>query len=213
MIDKIRKLFALASNNPNQAEADAALAKAMRMMAEQGISEDEVKETKSPIINGDLLGEEAYDLSIMGNAAAKLMGTLFVKYGALGYRFVGRADNVEASVETLKYMMAELERHYKLALPKGLTQKERANFRREFKYTFSLRILQRVGDVISAMASESSTGSALVIHTGNLQDEVREHMSDSLKTSKARPRRLTNAQAVGSAKVAADQVQLRKEVK
>ncbi|MCE5361558.1 MAG: DUF2786 domain-containing protein, partial [Acidithiobacillus sp.] len=37
--DKIAKLLALAGNNPNQAEAISALAKARELMAEHGLSE------------------------------------------------------------------------------------------------------------------------------------------------------------------------------
>lgn len=43
VIDVIKKLFALAGNNPNQEEANAAMAKAQAMLAKHGLSEEEIK--------------------------------------------------------------------------------------------------------------------------------------------------------------------------
>lgn len=42
IIKKIEKLFALAGNNPNEKEAEAALLKAQKLMAEYGIEQSQL---------------------------------------------------------------------------------------------------------------------------------------------------------------------------
>ena len=54
VLTKVRKLLALAGNNPNQAEAFAAMAKAQALMAEHAIALGDVETQEVRVVRRDL---------------------------------------------------------------------------------------------------------------------------------------------------------------
>lgn len=116
-------------------------------------------------------------------AAAELFGVAceLYKEGKEGFVFIGRDENVAMAEETMFWLFRQIEELYKSALPKGLSQKERAEFRRTFKPACALRVRERaikiVRDMVRSDAGARGTGhNALTVmgHFETLRREIRE---------------------------------------
>lgn len=213
MIDKIRKLLALARNNPNSAEAEVALARAMRMMAEHGIREEDVQEETQIGIYQKLI-KDSDGIQYLGSAAALLMGTVFVEIKGRGWAFAGRPQKCEASLEVLLFLLDEREDRYKQALKlrEGrMDQKQRAVFRKDFKNAFSITMLKRVHEINQGLKAESVGSNALVIHANASSEEAAEFLkSKGTKTVKSKPRTYKDGAAVMGGRTAAETVEINK---
>ena len=112
--DKIQKLLSLAGNNPSQEEAQAALLKAQKLMAQYNIE------------RADLTGEEKikYTLEtakVKTNPRSKRMCMIIadsfackviLQYQKNGYKicFFGREDNAKAAKSAMEYIHRVMER-------------------------------------------------------------------------------------------------------
>lgn len=119
------------------------------------------------------------------------------------------------------WLMEQLERFYKQALPRGMTQSDRAKYRKSFKEACALRIFQRSVSLMMEMTrneqtAQASTGStALVVkdHFKRLDEENEEVMVSqypNLRQSKAM--KFTYGSGTSDGQRAGDRVQLRKEI-
>jgi hypothetical protein len=117
-------------------------------------------------------------------AAAKLMGVECYTYdeGRRGFEFIGREELIELATETMMYLFRQIEAIYKQSLPKGMTQRERAEFRKTFKAACALRVLDRAIEVMrdirtNERAAQAATGHNALVVAGYyqmLREEIRE---------------------------------------
>lgn len=142
--DKIRKLLAVANGNANEAESEVAMKMAAALMAKHQITQDELGVKREDVIYGDM-----FEMAPLWHLhAAHAAGVLYGAQPMLSrdrewVGFVGRPSNINAAQDTMAYIIMQVETLYKAALPKGLTKRERAEFRDDFKKACALRVYQR----------------------------------------------------------------------
>lgn len=217
--DKIRNLLAMAEGQANDNESEQALKLAHKLMMRHGIDQDALrpKSERPEVITGD---DHSFDHRwqlVCAQAAAHLYAVktlMRTGYDKQTYfLFVGRSDNLQAAQDTTAYLMLQIEQLYRAALPKGLTQKERARWRKEFKYIAANRVWERCHDLVDS--KPTSTGTDLVIfnHREQLQNEIAEYLEGKVKAGKAyKGPKLKSHDAVMAGRVAGDQVDLHKAV-
>ena len=114
---KIKKLLALAANNPNEAERESALSKATEMMVRHQLSQSEVDRSESD-------PNEVVMRSVKANKrgtrkqywVAKVVGEITQTLSANGSTgeivFFGRADAVETASHMYDYLNKEFDRRW-----------------------------------------------------------------------------------------------------
>lgn len=193
--EKIAKLLAL-STSSNDGESAAAMALAQKLMMQHGIEQDQLNPTEKPRV-GETSREplKADFQGIAGQAAAVLYGCKVVYYQNGKDKeivFVGRESNREVAKATWSFFLLQIEAQYKVDLPKGLTQKERAAFRLDYKLSMARRMYQRCESY-----QPSNPGTALVVHKAGLVEEVDDYLGGlGVKVKKAKARTIKSAQAL-----------------
>lgn len=205
MLDKIRKLLALARNNSNEAEASSALAKARALMLEHGVTEEALDAPQHSILWSSRVDPSSPSDGLLKHAAAVLCGTeVYVRDGLMG--FVGRPENIEMSFMIADYLSDQVTFYYKQALPTGLTQSERARYRKSFKWAAAQRLLNRAKEIAAQPQSSSSYGLILV-------DEVRAFLkAQRAGTRETKTRTPSHLGAALQGALAADSIKLRKDL-
>lgn len=173
VVDRIKKLLRIGQVNSGATENEAAVAMQMAsaLMLKHGL---EVNLDDDNKVEGAVQGEfTKYDNDWQLQCAAAvgyLYSSRYVyKSGAKWVAFVGRPDNIAAAQHTWSYLCAEVERLYKRNLPKGMSQEDRANFRRTFKFACARRLAARAWAIMEELRQDdvkaiAATGSrALVI--------------------------------------------------
>lgn len=171
--EKVRKMLRMGQANSGASDTEAAFAMeaAAALMLKHGIQvslDDDATDIKA--IKGEPLWQ--YDETWhrgCGVAAGYLYSCRVLFYGSRGISFVGRPDNIDACQQTMQYLVAEVERLYKVNLPKGLSKEDRAEYRRTFKYSCGRRLAARAWAILETLRNDdakaiAATGSrALVI--------------------------------------------------
>lgn len=183
--DKIRALLNTANDaRGNDNERANAERIASMLMMRHGIAKDELGE-KATVIDGNKF-EIAYKwYRFAASAAAELYGVKpFYTTGGpvLLCRFIGRPENIEAAQDTLAFYLLQVESLYKFHLPKGMTKKERADYRKTFKDQCAFRIYERVVKIVAEQTratTKVSHATALVVleHREQLKLEADDHIS------------------------------------
>lgn len=184
--DKIRKLLALGEGKANENEAAQAMKLASDLMMKHGIERSELTQTqKAVIVESDYIDfRDKWHLRV-GNAVASLMGCKMVyRNRHKQLRFVGRKDNCEATELVYSYILLQIEQFYREALPSGMTQKDRANFRKSFKYAAAVRVAKRCWDIVNDQGLSATGSTALVVHRNQLSNEITDFWNQSDKTPK-----------------------------
>lgn len=217
--DKIRNLLAMAEGQANDNESEQALKLAHKLMMKHGIDQDALrpKSERPEVITGnDHEYEHRWQL-ICAQAAAHLYSVKpLIRTNHLKetfFLFVGRSDNLQAAQDTTAYLMLQIEQLYRAALPKGMTQQQRARFRKEFKYVAANRVWQRCIELVDS--APTSTGTDLVIynHREQLRAEIEDHLAGKVKAGKAfKDMSLKSDAAIIAGLAAGDQVDLHKAV-
>lgn len=179
--DKIRKLLALAGNNPNENEAAAALERATELMMKHGIEEASLKTDtiKIDYYGATVEGDHRWQ-GFCAQAAGRLAGAaaVFVKTrDGMMIRFAGREENCTAACNMAIYIIDQVERTYKAFLPKGLSKTERAEYRRTFKEACAARVFDRADQIVKSQSEKGLSGvNALVVvdHRKQLLAETQE---------------------------------------
>ena len=214
--DKIRKLLAVAHDKgASEEEAATAMRLAMTLMARHGIEQSQLGAEK-PKVHIDTVTAEAtkkYELRV-AMAAGILYGcNLIAKNGGNdGFFYVGRPANIEAAELTYPWLLDQVEALYKAALPKGLSQTDRAEYRRTFKAACAERIYMRAIDLVkNPTAIEGSTALVVQGYFNELAAENRAAIESQLKIKPMRMGfRLGNGSVDGAR--AGERVKLRQEV-
>ncbi|MGE0366984.1 MAG: DUF2786 domain-containing protein [Phycisphaerales bacterium] len=222
--NRIRKLLDFGEDKRgNEEECGNALALAAKLMAEYGISQEEVRRKsgdKETPTRGDLFsGDRAY-MEQVAVAAATLYGTKALFWGH-EFMFFGRAELIAATQETYKFICDQIEAAYKVALPPGLTKGARSRWRTSFKNAAAMRVLVRahqiVKDMVKEGAEKAATSNALTVLDYRQQLDVElEEMFAGMGVKNAKKSRgitLTDNNAAREGIKAGSNVQLNKQVK
>jgi hypothetical protein len=177
--ERIKKLLALGRNSgATEAEAETAMGMAAALMLKHGIDEDSLVERKVGAEAGVRLDKFYEDWHYeCAQAAATLYTSRALKYRNSGVSFVGRKDNIEACAEMTDYLVGEVERLYKVCLPKGMSKIDRANFRKTFKFACARRLFLRAVLIIDELKKGkgvASVGSTALVVVESIAAQLRE---------------------------------------
>jgi hypothetical protein len=196
--DKITKLLNMTvENGCSEDEQESAMRIAASLAAKAGIDLDSCRavdaprpKAKSKNVGRDFKPHQA----LSAEAAAILYGCEANSYnlGADGIVFVGRDENIELAEQTWFWLMRQVELLYKQALPKGLSQTARGEFRKTFKAACAARVRDRAWSLMQDLkkndsAAQAATGhNALVVlgHFEQLQKEISEYWDERVQSWK-----------------------------
>lgn len=218
--EKIKKLLALGKDKgATEAEAMRAMELASALMVKHGIDESTLDPDKPRV--ADKGGSFSYDRDWQleaAQAAAKLYGCTTTWIGTMSkgaFSFVGRSDNIDAAQETSAYLILQIEQLYKANLPRGMSQSERAKYRKEFKFACARRVRSRAHAIVKEQQSAGVSGStALVVvdYHKQLEDEIeRKLKADGVRRVRPRAKQLSGVGAIHGY-TAGDQVDLNRAV-
>jgi hypothetical protein len=183
-------MLALAGDkrNVSEEETDTAMRMAAAMAAKYGIDLNSLRTADTPkakVMHKRNREEMTFQQIYAAQAAAIMMGVRFYVYdeGRRGFEFVGRDDLIEMAEQLMFFLMRQVEEIYKASLPKGLSKRDRAEFRRTFKPACSLRVKQRAAEAMRDLktnegAAKAATGhNALVVagYYDTLKQEIDEY--------------------------------------
>lgn len=224
MKDRIRKLFALANDKAaTEDEAAAALKIAMGLMAKYGIEQASISDKPLSKAMEKKLAEAIKDYQItIISAAATLYGckVIVLGRGKAGVEIFGREENVEATHMTALWLGRQLESFYKQALPSGLSQKERSEFRRTFKQACATRVSGRAWRMYYDMThntqtAQEATGKNALVVLGHF-DQMFAEADAAIASKYGKVKEVTRKSRAGSGTMAGlqagDQVKLRREL-
>ena len=215
--DKIRNLLEMAEGKANDNESEQALKMAHTLMMKHGIEQSELHQGQAEPTIGE--GNVVMDKIIRfheycGHAVNKLYGTRYVRTGKTNLRFCGRSDNVVAAELTFIYIVTQINEKYKAALPKGMSKRERAHYRADFKDAAAYEVYQRCVELTNQPSLTG--GTALVVHQEQLSREIDDYFEAQNIKSSRKSRGVTrsrNSAAFGAGIMAGQQVDIHKEVK
>lgn len=210
--DKIRKLLAMAEGQANEDESDNALRLATQLMMKHGIAQDDLDEEKVDAMakRGSYYAFKNRWQLLIAQAAATLYGTAVLQRGK-ELSFNGRADNIGASEDTFAFLILQVEAMYKAALPKGMSKKERAEYRTSFKNSCALRVQHRAAEIVEEVNALPSSGTSLVIHRSQLKQEI-DDLFSSMDIKKGRSLKIRRGSGTVDGRVAGDRVDLNRKV-
>ena len=222
LIERIRRILALAGNNPNEHERDAAMAKAQALLLDHNISMKEVDHTD----DADVKIGEWTQVTRNGQwsrriAAAVgrlyLAGYLYTSFGKkVQHTFVGTETNCKIASEVSAYVIEVVYREGAIAMRRAGASNA---YWTSFVNSASHRIRARVGEMIAA-ASRSTTkeseSRALAVLDLYAQAErtAREYIEAmaNVKTAKARPEQFKSLEGWEAGRAFADKVPLNQQV-
>lgn len=186
---RIAKLLNLTTERgATEDEAETAMRIAASLAAQHGIDLASLTpgEQKRKVTQKRNASEMKVHQAILAEAAASLFGVeaSIYSYGKDGFEFVGREENVAMAEDMMMWLFRQVEDLYKQALPKGLSQRMRAEFRKTFKEACALRVRERARQVVAGLErTGTETQNALVV-TGyfkQLQQEIDEFWEEKCK--------------------------------
>jgi Protein of unknown function (DUF2786) len=210
VIEKIRKLLALAEGNQNQHERESAMHFAMELLAKHNLTTSEVQgaavETSISEVEGDFRLEPW--VRIILSAASTLYYTaVYISprydYWRRTYRdvpvFVGTADNIAVTIEVASWLInsvrLESNRAYKTPYE-----------RRSFRVGAADKLFERAVDLIEAEQTPrgETTGTSLMVIRNKLEQANKEHLSrlnlrrPQSRTTYVEPQAYDHGEAFGS---------------
>lgn len=222
--NKIRKLFALAHDKgATEAEAARAMELATRLMLEHGVSRETLEDTEDRVGHGewgDLEGDDDWRWFCV-HAATTLYGTRVVSStNKTQLYFVGRKDNIAATEMTLAWLLDQVEFLYKAALPRGMSKRDRADYRRNFKRACALRVYSRACEIVRNLqdkGTEQSTALVVQDYRKTLDAEADDFIQNKLGLGEGKKGRAiklnVSSRGTWEGYAAGGKVQLQKEVK
>lgn len=163
---RINKLIALATSNPESAEAQAALKKAMELMAEHGVSDDDL--TKPEIIERCIEPDNkkfpGWQRALMGGICS-VFGVLFIRTVCRGakdrFRLFGQRVDVQIAEYFYHSCVAKIEFHTQKYL-RGLARNKR-EAGRSYRYAAARTLCNRLHEMYRTYQDDlAATGGALV---------------------------------------------------
>jgi hypothetical protein len=199
MLDRVRKLMALAGNNPNEAEAQAAANKAAALLAEYNLTlaDVEAKEGDEFVIEQDLMTSSYPWRRQIANAVAHLYFCRYfyqpVKKGKSKYDihcFAGAPHNVQVAKMMFDYLHRAVDRlanEGSRRLPKKQQSPYRVSFRATCTNRIAQRIYERIQEAKAGHMKSETTGSnlpALASLYDTLGAQVERQLNDKIRLKK-----------------------------
>ena len=132
---------------------------------------------------------------LAAQAAAVLYGVEIYTYsgGKGGLFFVGREENIELTEQTMFWLMRQVELLYKQNLPRGMTQRDRSEYRKTFKAACAHRVAERARNLMYEMktnpaAAVEATGQNALVVTGYFDQLKKENADFWVPTDEQRER-------------------------
>jgi hypothetical protein len=194
---------------------------ASALMLKHNIQENEIDTGDKPKVKrGDWLDFDVKWKSWVTHAVDKLYSVRGVQMGDK-IQFVGRLDNIDAAEQTYVAVCNQIERLYKTSLPRGMSQQDRAQFRRDFKMSCAIRVNARATEIVQNLMkdeiAQQATGStALVVIEARkqLDQEIDVFFHEiGVRSRKARPTRVNVSRGSIEGFRAGDKVQLNRSVR
>lgn len=222
--EKINNLLKMAEGKANGPEAKAAMAMASKLMMKHGIEEADINrgDAKAKIIESDKYSIKVVWHHFIIQGVANLYGVRTLSHPKMKHAwFIGRPVNVQAAEDTLVYILLQIEQLYKDAMPKGMTQQQRARYRKDFKNAAALEVHTKCHEIVmeqSQANTESTDCTALVIteHRSVLNQEAADHIAETygrLRSGRSRNISYRDPAAVAAGAAAGRQVDINRRVK
>lgn len=186
--ERIKKLLNMTTENGcTEDESESAMRMAAGLATRIGIELESLRQSEPTAaqrkaIRKGLNQEFKIHQVLAAQAAAVLYGCDIYVYdqGKGGLYFIGREENVELTEQTSFWLMRQVELLYKQSLPKGMTQKARAEFRKTFKAACANRIHWRAVGLMKEMkennqAAQSASGSNALVVQGYFDQLAQEN--------------------------------------
>lgn len=139
ILDRVRKILALAKNNPNQNESETAMRRAQQLMLEHNLTQSDLKEPEEYVVDrgnfptGKILTESRHIFPILRDF---FFVEMFVTRSRSGYQnfnrkqettwsFIGKPENIEVA----KYVFEYLSRTYRSLYREYLDENYGKSFR------------------------------------------------------------------------------------
>lgn len=185
--ERISKLLNMTvENGCSEDEAANAMRMAAGLAAQIGIALESMRpvgEVKPKVKEKQNFTQMKVYESFCAEAAAVLYGVSCYapNYGKQGYWFTGREENIELAEQTMIWLVQQVEQLYKRALPRGLSKRDRANFRGSFKDACGERLYDRAVSLMREMkrdekTAQAATGSTALVVAGyfwTLETEIK----------------------------------------
>lgn len=185
---KIAKLMNMTvENGCTEDEQESAMRMAAGLAARGGIELESLRKkdataAERKAIKKTISQEFKIHQIFSAQAAAALYGCSLFLYdqGRGGLLFVGREENIAMAEQTMFWLMRQVELLYKQHLPKGLTQRARAEYRKTFKAACAQRVYHRAVELMAKMRSDErtaqeATGQNALVVQGYFQQLEREN--------------------------------------
>lgn len=224
--DRIRKILALANDAGATSDESAnAMEMAMRLMAQAGVTSEELKATAVNDTEGELVHADvdsaAYKWQvILAGAAADLYGA-FVTIQRKFYNgswtkvinFHGSDDVVDAAQQTYRWFWKQIRASYKEYLKASGKNASMAT-RQAFQVSAALEVRRRVRKLLDTTTIERGNGTALVVveHTKSIakrnQERFEEELGHTIKAGRSTKLSVGDWAAYGAGNQAGANVQL-----
>ena len=168
ILDKIKKLLALAGNNDQSAEADAAAKKAAKLAAEHGLkisdvnTDDEKPGSGVEVNHVDQMGLSTFKWELplsqgIANAfECRMILSIGHKRGSGALKFIGFPEDVELCIWYHKFLRRSILRH-------GEMKYHAAKDRTDYCFGMALTIIKRLQESYRKV-KEEVTGTEIVIY-------------------------------------------------
>lgn len=221
IINKIKKLLAVAQagSGATENEAMTAAAFASALMLKHNVEVQLDGDDDEGAIHGEKQPgyDEPWHMQCASGAGFLYYCRPLIWRRSGNIKFVGRRDNIDACNDTLRMFAGEVERLYKLSLPKGMSKVERANFRATFKMACAMRIAARCWAIMETLRNDdakaiAATGSKALVVVQTIDALLAEADAalGDVKKAVARTPRAGLGTALG--RKAGDTVKLQKQV-
>jgi hypothetical protein len=211
---KIAKLLSLAHDEgATEHEAARAMELATALMMKHNISENELPTDQKPKMGYSEYNE--WDKKWHKYAMAAVCQLYSVKslVSREKIRFAGRLDNIDVAEQTYKFICEQVERLYKVDLPRGMSKSDRAQFRRDFKIMCANRVYQRAQEIVKNLEKKAPEMTGSVVNARKqLMDEVNEFIG-AVKYRKSRAVKVNASLGSTLGYKAGDNVRLNWEVR
>ena len=189
IISKIEKLLALAGNNPSEAEAQAAMLKAQRLMAENNLTMETLNSNKEPqkkevVQEWFKGGQSSQWMRILGKVIANNFRCDMMVGPGYGLVFIGLKEDARICIQVFNFAAHTLEKNMR---------KLRRQYRKQGLSTggisgdYSMGFIKGLSDKFKEQVDQNNWGLILV------KDNMVTEYCESVKTGKAKSGKALNS--------------------
>ena len=164
--EKIANLLDLSRNNPSEEEAAQAFNMARRLMLKHNIEEADLGRTSSvEYQEGSGIDRDYYLLLSSGvSELVPARAIIFTRGKKKQIKWAATNVNAQIADQMLIFWADQVEALYKMHLPSGMTKRDRARYRTDFKRNCAVGIIHRAREIKKQqIADEGKKGTALEV--------------------------------------------------